>query len=65
MVALGDGENDVEMLSLVGAGVAVRNARPELKRVARYLTLSNDEGGPATVLEALAQSRQKDKSRGE
>lgn len=36
--AAGDGENDLVMLKAVGYGIAVRNAVPELKRVARHVT---------------------------
>eukprot|EP01034_Spumella_vulgaris_P038641 gene38641-47725_t len=42
-IAFGDGENDMEMLQLVGLGVAVDNARDKLKRVAQALTLSNND----------------------
>lgn len=53
VVAFGDGENDVEMLSLVGMGIAMRNAMPSLKAVADRETLSNDEDGVAVVLETI------------
>ncbi len=33
-MAFGDGNNDIEMLQAVGAGVAMENASPELKAVA-------------------------------
>ena len=36
--AAGDGENDVVMLQAVGHGIAVANAVPELKAVARHVT---------------------------
>lgn len=52
-VAFGDGENDVEMLELVGLGIAVHNARDKLKAVAKALTLSNNDDGVAHVLEMI------------
>ena len=53
VVAFGDGENDLEMLSLVRLGIAVGNAKPVLKGVADALTASNDEDGVAHVLNML------------
>lgn len=53
-VAFGDGENDIEMLELVGYGVAVDNAKDLLKRVAKYGTKTNDEYGVASILELLS-----------
>jgi Cof subfamily protein (haloacid dehalogenase superfamily) len=52
-VAFGDGLNDMEMLSLVGMGVAMGNARDELKQVADMVTLSADEDGVRYGLERL------------
>ena len=43
--AFGDYLNDYEMFKSVGYGVAMANAHPELKKVAKFETLSNDEGG--------------------
>eukprot|EP00448_Togula_jolla_P012405 CAMPEP_0170605040 /NCGR_PEP_ID=MMETSP0224-20130122/19761_1 /TAXON_ID=285029 /ORGANISM="Togula jolla, Strain CCCM 725" /LENGTH=281 /DNA_ID=CAMNT_0010930017 /DNA_START=97 /DNA_END=942 /DNA_ORIENTATION=- len=55
VLALGDGENDIEMLQAVraagGAAVAVGNARPALKEVAESVVSSNDEGGWAEAVE--------------
>lgn len=44
-IAIGDGMNDYEMLQFVHYGVAMRNAKPELKEVADYITGSPDEDG--------------------
>jgi Cof subfamily protein (haloacid dehalogenase superfamily) len=52
-LAFGDGENDIEMFQTVGYGVAVDNARPELKKHAKLVTLSNQEDGVAVTIEAL------------
>lgn len=43
--AFGDGLNDVEMLSSVGTGIAMGNAVPEVKAVAKHVTTSNLNDG--------------------
>ncbi|WP_228409623.1 Cof-type HAD-IIB family hydrolase [Radiobacillus deserti] len=43
--AFGDGLNDLEMIQLVGTGVAMGNAIPELKKVADYVTDDVDKDG--------------------
>jgi Cof subfamily protein (haloacid dehalogenase superfamily) len=52
-VAFGDGMNDIEMLSLVGMGVAMGSARDELKDFANMVTLSAEEDGVRYGLERL------------
>lgn len=37
-MAFGDGGNDMEMLMAVGCGIAMGNARPEVKAIADYIT---------------------------
>lgn len=44
-MAFGDGENDMEMLSYVGLGVAMGNAPPEVQQIADYVTLPVDQDG--------------------
>jgi Cof subfamily protein (haloacid dehalogenase superfamily) len=44
-MAYGDGMNDLEMLALVDIGVAMGNARPEVKAVADDVTGTPDEDG--------------------
>lgn len=54
VISFGDGENDVEMISLCGMGVAVGNARPVLKSAAKLvLTKTNDEQAVAECLREL------------
>lgn len=54
VVAFGDGDNDVEMLRMVGLGVAMANARPTLKAVAdRITSLTNDDDGVAACIQEL------------
>ncbi|MCY4072990.1 MAG: HAD family hydrolase [Chloroflexi bacterium] len=50
-LAVGDGENDTEMLQAVGIGVAMGNATQMLKDVADVIVPSNDEDGVAVALE--------------
>ncbi len=56
VMAFGDSFNDLEMLEFAGIGVAVANARPEVRRRARYVTSSNNDDGVAEALEKLVLS---------
>ena len=47
VLAFGDNYNDLEMLSYCGIGVAVGNAREEVKQIADFVTASNTENGVA------------------
>lgn len=49
-LAIGDGFNDLELLRYAGIGIAMDNAPIEVKNVAEYVTLSNDENGVAIAL---------------
>ncbi|GAB4574604.1 MAG: Cof-type HAD-IIB family hydrolase [Anaerolineae bacterium] len=51
VLALGDAENDLEMLTIAGIGVAMGNASPDLKAAADYVTASNDKDGVALAVE--------------
>ena len=53
IISFGDNYNDMEMIQYTGLGIAMGNAVPELKQVADFVTLSNQEDGVAYVLEAL------------
>ena len=53
VAALGDGENDVEMLKEVGLGIAMGNACDDAKAAAGWLTGTNDEGGVAQAVRRL------------
>ena len=51
-LALGDAENDAEMLSLASIGVAMGNACPVAKEAADFvLDYTNDEGGAGAGME--------------
>ena len=53
VIAVGDEANDAEMVAAAGMGIAMGNATPELKALARHVTASHDEEGLAQALEAL------------
>lgn len=51
MICCGDGYNDKSMIQFAGLGVAMANAQQEVRDVADYITLSNEEDGIAAVVE--------------
>ena len=53
VVAFGDNYNDEEMIGGVGMGVAVDNARAEVKAVSNAITNTNKEDGVAIFLDKL------------
>ena len=46
--------NDYEMLKTVGFAVAMENGEEELKVIADYITVSNDEDGVAKAIQKFA-----------
>ena len=46
-MAFGDGMNDFTMVEAADLGIAMANAEPEVKRVAKWIAPSNDEDGVA------------------
>jgi len=50
-MAIGDSFNDLEMIEYAGLGVAMGNARPEVKAKADLVTGTNQEDGVAQALE--------------
>lgn len=53
VIAFGDNYNDIDLIQSVGWGVAVANARPEVKSVAKEVTLHHKEDGVAVTLERM------------
>ena len=51
VMAIGDAENDVEMLEVAGFAVAVKNASEKTKAVADEIVASNNDGGVAEAIE--------------
>lgn len=50
MMAVGDSPNDMAMLSVAGMPVAVGNAKPEVKEIAKYVAPSNHDDGVADAV---------------
>ena len=44
-IAFGDAENDIDMLSFVGIGVAMGNAQAKVKEISNYVTSDVDDDG--------------------
>ncbi len=57
-LALGDQQNDVEMLKAACCSYAVGNAIPEVKKTARYVTDTCENGGALQVLRSLLEEEE-------
>ncbi len=57
VVCFGDNLNDTEMLEFAGLGVAMGNARAELKLSADTIAPTNNEGGVGKVLQSLREDQ--------
>ncbi len=55
VVAIGDNNNDIQMIKAVGYGFAVENAIEALKAVAPYTTVSNEREGVLEVIDLVLQ----------
>ncbi|MEG0614361.1 MAG: Cof-type HAD-IIB family hydrolase [Oscillospiraceae bacterium] len=55
LIAFGDGFNDRTMIEFAGVGVAMGNAQDVVKKVADFVTLSNQEDGIAFAIEKYFQ----------
>lgn len=53
VAAIGDSENDMEMLRQTGLGIAMGNALDDVKAKANAVTLSNEEDGVAAAVAAI------------
>ncbi|WP_461204612.1 Cof-type HAD-IIB family hydrolase [Clostridium sp. DL1XJH146] len=51
IICIGDNENDISMIKYAGLGVAMGNALDSVKKVAQYVTDTNDNDGVAKVIE--------------
>ena len=64
VMTLGDSENDLSMLRFAGAGVAMGNAKPNIKEAARYETTDNNHQGVAkAIYSAIAHNDELNKSK--
>ena len=52
-LAIGDSENDRNMLEYAGTAVVMGNAPAAIKEIADFVTLTNDEAGVAHAVEKL------------
>jgi Cof subfamily protein (haloacid dehalogenase superfamily) len=50
VIAIGDGNNDISLLSSAGLGIAMGNATERAKEVADYITLDVERGGVAAAI---------------
>ena len=50
-ICCGDGFNDISMIEYAGLGVAMANAKDQVKEKADYITKSNDEDGIVHVID--------------
>jgi hydroxymethylpyrimidine pyrophosphatase-like HAD family hydrolase len=57
VMALGDNNNDIQMLQTVGWGVAMGQSSEAVKRAAHAITASNKEDGVAQAIELYALRR--------
>jgi 5-amino-6-(5-phospho-D-ribitylamino)uracil phosphatase len=51
VMAIGDAANDIDMLKSVGVGIAMDNAHPLVKRVAKWVAPSNEDHGVHAALQ--------------
>lgn len=51
VMAIGDGENDYEMIEAAGLGIVMENGTDRVKGIANEITLSNEEDGVAHAFE--------------
>ncbi|PLR78827.1 hypothetical protein CU633_03275 [Bacillus sp. V3-13] len=57
LVAVGDNENDIEMIQTAGLGISVKNAIPNLKAVSHYVTQkTNNEQALIEVIEKIQET---------
>ncbi len=50
IAAIGDNNNDIEMLQMAGIGIAMGNASEDIKAKADFITLDNDKDGAAEAI---------------
>lgn len=58
-VAVGDYNNDIGMIRAAGLGIAVTNARDEVKAVADHITVSNEESAIARIISDIESGKLK------
>lgn len=53
-MACGDTQNDIDILKTAAVGIAMENARDDVKEIADYITLSNENSGVAHAIRRFA-----------
>ncbi|OEG00117.1 hypothetical protein BHF71_06215 [Vulcanibacillus modesticaldus] len=51
VIAIGDSYNDKDMIEIAGLGVAMSNGNPDIKKIADYVTKTNNDHGVWEVLQ--------------
>jgi hydroxymethylpyrimidine pyrophosphatase-like HAD family hydrolase len=51
VIAIGDGTNDISLLTVAGVAIAMGNAADEVKAIADYVTLDVDHSGLAAAID--------------
>jgi len=54
VIAMGDRDNDIQMLKIVGMGVAMENGLPDVKAAANFVTKDNNHSGVGVAIEKFA-----------
>ena len=54
-MAIGDSDNDIDMLRAAGCPVAMGNASAPVRALARMVTATNEQAGVAVAIEAAMQ----------
>jgi len=54
VIAMGDRDNDIPMLKIVGKGVAMENGLPDVKAAADFITKDNNHSGVGVAIEKFA-----------
>ena len=54
VLAIGDSMNDYSMIKNASIGVAMDNANPEIKKIAKIITKSNNQAGVGLLLEKMS-----------
>ncbi|MFH0993833.1 MAG: HAD hydrolase family protein, partial [bacterium] len=60
IIAIGDEENDISMITTAGIGIAMGNAKPIVKAVAGHITLSNRYDGVAAAIDAFVFAKERE-----
>lgn len=53
ILAIGDNYNDIEMIEMAGFGIAMQNAVPKLRQIARYIAPDNEHEGVLDIIDLV------------